>query len=295
MLDFGQLPDRPHLKNTPPAIKTDCRKGNADWIIFEMGSILIGMSESGKITPVIKKSYEIAYALCRIAAKIPEKDFADALVSEGIKILSLIAEEEYGKAEKTLAAAEYFIKLGAGVGSVDFANSEVLLAEMGLLNEMIAGLLNVPKTEPADLSGIFTQPVISPNLSLSALDRSRGRAPADDPRFQSSQSMDPRRREDDNKKSGNPAINKVESGNIPAKSGNEGDKEIIELIKSGNRQGAILEKIRQSGNCRIKDFQDLLPECSERTLRYDLQSLTEQNLIEKIGTGGPAVFYRKRG
>jgi hypothetical protein len=92
----------------------------------------------------------------------------------------------------------------------------------------------------------------------------------------------------------NPAIISAGSGNNPARSGNENNAEIIELIKSGNRHGAILEKIRQSGNCRIKDIHDLFPECSERTLRYDLQSLTEQNLIEKIGTGGPAVFYKRR-
>jgi hypothetical protein len=260
------------------------------------------MSESGKIKPVIKKSYEIAYALFRVAAKIKEKPFADALTNEGIKILGFAADEEYGKEERALAAVEYFIKLGVGVGTIDFANGEVLLDEMALLNEIIAGLLNVPKTEPADFSGIFT-PTGTPQSVIPAASLSLS-AKADNPRFQSvfSESIDPRRREDDKKESaikeansGNPAIAKVKSGNNPAKSGNENNAEIVELIKSGNRHGAILEKIRQSGNCRIKDIQDLFPECSERTLRYDLQSLTGQNLIEKIGTGGPAVFYRSRG
>lgn len=65
-------------------------------------------------------------------------------------------------------------------------------------------------------------------------------------------------------------------------------------VRSEIRQAAILEKIRQSGNCRMKDIQELLPDCSERTIRYDLQTLCEQNLVEKIGVGGPAVFYRTR-
>jgi hypothetical protein len=65
-------------------------------------------------------------------------------------------------------------------------------------------------------------------------------------------------------------------------------------MASGIRQAAILEQIRQSGNCRIKDIQDILPDCSERTIRYDLQSLVEQNLIERVGNGGPSVFYRVR-
>jgi len=58
------------------------------------------------------------------------------------------------------------------------------------------------------------------------------------------------------------------------------------------RQSAILERIRQSGNCRLKDIQEVLPDTSERTIRYDLQTLLEQNLIERIGNAGPSVFYR---
>jgi len=61
---------------------------------------------------------------------------------------------------------------------------------------------------------------------------------------------------------------------------------------SAIRQSAILERIRQSGNCRMKDIQDMLPNISERTIRYDLQPLIEQGLIERIGNAGPSVFYR---
>ncbi len=64
--------------------------------------------------------------------------------------------------------------------------------------------------------------------------------------------------------------------------------------KAAMRQSAILEKIRQSGNCRIKEIQELLPDCSERTIRYDLQTLLEQNRIERVGGGGPAMLYRIR-
>lgn len=69
---------------------------------------------------------------------------------------------------------------------------------------------------------------------------------------------------------------------------------VSNVIKSGMRQSAILDRIRQSGNCRIRDLQEILPDSSERTIRYDLQSLIEQGLIERVGTGGPAVFYRIR-
>ena len=61
---------------------------------------------------------------------------------------------------------------------------------------------------------------------------------------------------------------------------------------SAIRQSAILERIRQFGNCRLKDIQEILPDSSERTIRYDLQALLEKNLIERIGNAGPSVFYR---
>jgi hypothetical protein len=66
------------------------------------------------------------------------------------------------------------------------------------------------------------------------------------------------------------------------------------VIKSGNRKIAILDKIRQSGNCKLREIQEILPDCSERTIRYDLEELIERNLVERIGSGGPAVSYRVR-
>ncbi|MEK7193216.1 MAG: DeoR family transcriptional regulator [Patescibacteria group bacterium] len=58
------------------------------------------------------------------------------------------------------------------------------------------------------------------------------------------------------------------------------------------RQSAILEKIREVEKCRLKDIQEFLPHMSERTIRYDLQGLVERELIERIGPGGPATFYK---
>lgn len=258
----------------------------------------MSMFESGTTNPSVKKSYEIAYALCRIAAKIPEKYFSDALASEGVKILGSVAGGEYAKANNSLAAAEYFIRLGAGVGSVNTENGELLLGEITVLRDMIAGLLKTSKIEPADLSGIFTAaeelvPSIVSEVALAIQDLSLIRSEIQDQSGNIPASQD--NKSGNTKTSGNvPATINFKSEGTSGKSGNDNNSGIVELIKSGNRQGAILEKIRQSGNCRTKEIQDLFPGCSERTLRYDLQSLTEQNLIEKVGVGGPAVFYRSR-
>ena len=92
-------------------------------------------------------------------------------------------------------------------------------------------------------------------------------------------------------------LDDIFSGHEPlftAKSVGASERTEDNIISSGMRQSAILQRIRQSGNCRLKEIQELFPEISERTLRYDLQSLAEQNLIERVGNGGPAVFYRVR-
>lgn len=61
----------------------------------------------------------------------------------------------------------------------------------------------------------------------------------------------------------------------------------------GNRQSAILEFIRQLPNgCRMRDLVIKFPQVSERTLRNDLQSLTDQSLIERVGSQGPFSFFR---
>lgn len=62
------------------------------------------------------------------------------------------------------------------------------------------------------------------------------------------------------------------------------------------RQAAILEKIRQSPKKQLQ-FRDIIaafPDASERTLRYDLQRLSNQGILERIGQGGPANFYKVR-
>ena len=56
------------------------------------------------------------------------------------------------------------------------------------------------------------------------------------------------------------------------------------------RQSSIMEKIRQLPNCQLKDLMESFTDVSERTLRYDLQKLFNQGLVERIGAG-PSTHY----
>ncbi len=59
------------------------------------------------------------------------------------------------------------------------------------------------------------------------------------------------------------------------------------------RQSAIVERMRQSANrqLQLKDIIAEFPDISERTMRYDLQKLCNQGIIERVGNGGPGSYY----
>jgi len=38
----------------------------------------------------------------------------------------------------------------------------------------------------------------------------------------------------------------------------------------------------------------MLPDYTERTIRHGLQTLVERSSVERIGAGGPSVYYRIR-
>lgn len=87
----------------------------------------------------------------------------------------------------------------------------------------------------------------------------------------------------------------IESGK-PAKGNpakqNKANGEQSDNAAAKDREKVILEKVGQLGNCRLKDILAALPGLSERTLRYDLQSLVSGGILERIGAGGPGTFYR---
>jgi hypothetical protein len=290
-------------------------------------------NNNSAINSAIKKSYEIAYALFRISAKVSEKSFSEAITTEGIKLLRSSANAEYGETEKILLLIEYLMRLGSGVGIIDLANSETLIYELNELRNIIAELSKegqITKVDKADISDIFTKSEIGNfsgnefgNIKSNKLGNDNNEMASfriakdekviknENPYFVENE-YDPNDDISQPKKSfkefgNNPLnndfdINYNNSANeykynvlVKNKKNTEYKKvEIGDLLKSGNRQSAILERIRRSGNCRIKDLCQLLPDCSERTIRYDLQSLIEQDLIERVGVVGPAVYYKTK-
>ena len=223
------------------------------------------MKETGKQRFAFKKAYEISYAVFRVGSRISNAALKEHLERQALSLLDAATVENYAWVNTVSRAINYLIKFGSDVGLVHESNAEVIIAQLEEMNASIAGFEKPATTaEAVPLDDIF-----SGHEALFPASRS------------------------------NPAKQKPATPDVVAalpdeQSGNSNDNDVEPAISPEIRQGAILEKIRQTGNCRIKDIQELLPDCSERTIRYDLQTLVERNLVERVGVGGPSVFYRSR-
>ncbi len=223
------------------------------------------MKDTGKERFILTKAYEVAYALFRLAAQMPEKDFAESLRASGTAMLAAAAAEDYVAAERSLRVVECLVKFGGDVGMIGNQNVDVLTREIFALDAAIVERKTVAKTDEVNVSEIFSKPEITAPKT----------AHVDEPAMEPA----PMRMEDFRARTESQPVRREQQPRHPSND-------------SAIRQSSILARIRQSGNCRLKDIQDVLPNISERTIRYDLQTLVEQNLVERIGNAGPLVFYR---
>jgi hypothetical protein len=212
------------------------------------------MSEDQKKLPTVKKAYEISYALFRMSARLFQAAFKEQLERQALILLEAATNGDHVALGRVAEIIEYLVKFGGDIGLLHLANVETLIAELGVLCTLAPRGVSAASPEKVFLEDIFQSQEDQKPLFSKTEAKPR-------PIIRQSAI-----RQEGDQESGNPA----------------------------NRQSAILDRIRQSGNCRLKDLQELLPGCSERTIRYDLQSLVEQNLVERVGAGGPSVFYKVR-
>jgi hypothetical protein len=210
--------------------------------------------ESGKNTAIDKKTYEIGYALWRVADGSSERIFAETMRSKAMKIIAFAADREYAELNAVLDALHAVIKFSVDVNCVTIGNAAILVREIGNLKMIIAG-----NYTGVDISNMFDPETIPTSGAVGVVSGSGlGGGTIEDFRD----------------------VESVES-------------EFAEIgNKSEIRQSAILERIRQNGDCRLGDILAVLPEVSERTIRYDLESLVQRGIIERLGTGGRSTYYR---
>lgn len=211
------------------------------------------------LDPAVKKAYEVSYALFRVAAILPSRSLAELLEKEALNLLRSTVGNFPAETQNALGIIHYLVVFGKDTNNIHQENADLLVQQL----ESLAGLLRERANNtvtPADLSQIFS--------------------PAEN-RVAESYLAGPRLAE-----------KRVGSVNAAVAAPTVTPASVIPL---NDRQSIILDRIRQSGNCRARDLRAALPDLSERTLRYDLQRLVEDGKIERGGGGGPASWYKIRG
>ena len=102
---------------------------------------------------------------------------------------------------------------------------------------------------------------------------------------------------------------KAESGNNPANgmaqiSGNQTIDKTVKpttinvnsqgVLSSAERKERIVSILKSKNFCSINDIMNQLPKVSDRTLRYDVKTLVDSKIVERMGKGGPNSFFRLR-
>ena len=257
-----------------------------------------------------KKAYEISYALFRMAAVVGRPSFADNMESRGLTLLDAAVAGDRERAKIITRGIEYLLRFGADVGVLSRTNVEIVVREVAVFNSAIAEFEKSASVLPdVKLSGVFSRlplPIaVKECLTDVSIEASKQNKPPSGRGTETRKAASSEGLNNDGSNRGDRNIVKAVPHSLIRQSipammvghsngyGGRGNGS-IRNAKSEGRQSAILERIRQNSSCRLKDIQEFLPETSERTLRYDVQNLIEQGLIERVGNGGPATYYKTK-
>lgn len=218
-----------------------------------------------------QRSFELSYALFQLARLVKQKDLRSRIEANAIYLLESAEGGDVASLGKGIAVLKKLIILGEGIGEIGYDHSKVINKQFAYLNTAIAEYTAMrQKSEEKDA-----------DVNLESIFRDGVKLPIHSPSLEKSS--------DNN--SGNSFVSDGSSLNYKS----NGNTAIQTSQSSLTRQTAIIETIRQCGNefgCRLKDVIAAFPHVSERTLRYDLQRVCEQGMVERVGNGGPFSYYR---
>ncbi|MEK7554774.1 MAG: DeoR family transcriptional regulator [Patescibacteria group bacterium] len=243
----------------------------------------------------------IAFALIKIAAYVRRPELRRRIEESAFNLIEMVAKRDIQRFFEAIPATEALVRVGKTIYEIEPMNADMLISEIGNLKSEIRQIAEL--SLPPKYEQVFN------SVQLQNL-------------WNSSQQTGFRKIEEDIKNYRfRPEISKIHSETIMAKTDSQKPKsqEIIEernkedkeengtksegilstsltLDNPAMRQSAIADKIRKFGNktAQLKDIVAEFSNVSERTLRYDLERLCNQGVIERIGQGGPGTYYRAR-
>ncbi len=229
---------------------------------------------------------QISQALFRVCQFIKQKDLRSRIESYGVYLLESASASDFDSVDKAVAILEKFIFLGEEIGEIHYHHAQILHGQFSNLRKTVIEERERIRVEFA-IADIFSGDFEKYSK------KDRGTPENYEAELQKSGN-------DMDRQSGNKANAPVPAISNAAILRQAQDKFFGQANdKSGNggtwaeeRQELISQKIRQLEKAAMKDVVAAFPDVSERTLRYDLQKLCDKQIIERIGSGGPASFYQ---
>jgi hypothetical protein len=260
--------------------------------------------ESGFGKAITLKCYEVSYALVRIAKNASRSRFAEHLEDLALELLRTAAARSSRDTLKVLEGILYIVRLGSDTGVLNSANSALVVREAEQLVHAMSEYGHIEDArvfaKEEDLSGVFTEfPELDSFFRNKGMRVSYGESATSD--MGEYAGLD-----DIGGGADEPEIILEEQASVVPEVSTKEERRVREDAMydavaapdrgqdGKNRQARIVELIRQIAQCKMKDLQENLPGVSERTIRYDIQTLIEQGTIERIGSSGPATFYQVR-
>ncbi len=220
-----------------------------------------------------KKVYEFSYATFAIASSAKNKGIAELLESKAVLLLDSILVADYEKTKDLVYSIITLAGLLVDSGNLHPINREVLIRESERINLAIQALPKKTESLPdLNLGKIFSKSVL-PKSQVA--NRNIIQSEIADIRYEKLP---------------------IEKDEIADKIADEASS-----FKSETRQSAITEKLRQTENlsaqagCRLNELQAIFPNISERTLRYDLESLISKGLVERVGSRRNSFYKIRNG
>ncbi len=227
---------------------------------------------------VKQKAREISYALIRVSFYVRRGNLQSRLEDLAIELLENCARAgmidgnltNVNHALETISVLDGLVRLAHSIYEIEPVNATLLVRELDSLNSAIRQSGNPANDlgELPNLENLFSKaPVISKKIETA-----KQNSIPEEIKLSTEVFSEPLRREERSSEERNNVGNGINTAIRQAA--------IVNRIKSGNGSG-----------CRLKDLIAEFPDVSERTLRYDLQRLCDQRVINRVGNGGPASYY----
>jgi len=113
------------------------------------------MKEEEAAKFIAKKAYEIGYALCRVAARIPSP-LSSRLEDSAFRLIEAATVLHVAEIWNSLDLLKNYVRIGADTSIIHKSNADLLLSEILKFDSALVEMESINLSTKANLSGIFS-------------------------------------------------------------------------------------------------------------------------------------------